>query len=125
VPTHDLGSEAHLLEQLEAIREGFLLRTRGKLPFLRELLSRMQTGDSEGLAQLQSFAHRIHGTAATFDFAAISERAGQIDNLIELLVGTSAASVVEPHELRSLMECGRRLELEISAATTQGRRSDT
>jgi hypothetical protein len=31
-----------------------------------------------------------------------------------------AASTVEPHDLHSLAECGRRLVLEIGAATTQG-----
>jgi HPt (histidine-containing phosphotransfer) domain-containing protein len=116
----DFDKEARLLEQLAGIRESFLHRAQGDLPLLRELLGRIQAGDSTGLMQLQTFAHRIHGSGATFDFAAISESAGQIENLLEVLIGTSAAPVVEPHDLRCLVECGRRLELEIGAATTQG-----
>jgi HPt (histidine-containing phosphotransfer) domain-containing protein len=124
VSTDDFDKEARLLGELAAIREKFLLRTRGELPLLRELLGRIRAGDSTGLVQLQIFAHRIHGSGATFDFAAISESAGQIEKLIEVLIGTSAASVVEPHDLRSLVERGRRLELEIGAATTQGSIAD-
>ena len=115
----DFDKEARLLGQLAVIRESFLQRTRGELPLLRELLGRIQAGDSTGLAQLQVVAHRIHGSGATFNFAAISESAGRVENWLELF-GTSAASVVEPHDLRCLVECGRRLVLEIGAATTQG-----
>jgi len=91
----DFDKEARLLEQLTGIRESFLKRTRGELPLLRALLGRIQAGDSTALVQLQIFAHRIHGSGATFDFAAISESAGQVEKLLEI-IGTSAVSVVEP-----------------------------
>jgi len=120
VSMDDVDKEARLLGQLAGIRESFLRRTQGDLPLLRELLARIQAGDSTGLVQLQTYAHRIHGGGATFDFAAISESAGQVENLLDVLIGTSAAPVVEPHDLRRLVECGRRLVLEIGAATTQG-----
>jgi HPt (histidine-containing phosphotransfer) domain-containing protein len=120
----NLDKEARLLGKLAAIREGFLQRTRSELPILLELLGRVQAGDSTGLAQLRIYAHRIHGSGATFDFAAISESAGQIENLLEILIGTPAAAAVEPHTLRRLVECGRRLALEISAATTQEAAAD-
>jgi hypothetical protein len=116
----DLDKEARLLEKLAMIREGFLHRTRGELPLLFELLGRIQAGDSTGLVQLQTFAHRIRGSGAIFDFAAISESAGQIESLLEVLVGAPAAvAAVDPHDLGRLVECGRRLALEIGAATTQ------
>jgi HPt (histidine-containing phosphotransfer) domain-containing protein len=115
----DLDKEAQLLGKLAMIRESFLHRTRGELPLLFELLGRIQAGDSTGLVQLQTFAHRIHGSGATFDFAAISESAGQIENLLGVLVGAPAAAAVDPHDLGRLVECGRRLALEIGAATTQ------
>jgi HPt (histidine-containing phosphotransfer) domain-containing protein len=115
----DFDKETLLLEKLATIRETFLQRTRGELPVLLDLLGRMQAGDSTGLAQLQIFAHRIHGSGATFDFAAISDSAGRIENLLEVLIGTRADSVVEPHDLNCLVEYGRRLAAEIGAATTQ------
>ena len=116
----DFDKKIRLLGQLAALRERFLQRTRGELPILSELLGRIQAGDSTGFAQLQVLTHRIHGSGATFDFAAISESAGQIEKLLEALIAMSAASTVEPHDLRSLAECGRRLVLEIGAATIQG-----
>jgi len=116
----NFDKQARLQEQLAEIRESFLRRTQGELPLLGELLGRIEAGDSTGLAQLQIFAHRMRGSGATFDFAAISESAGQVENLLELLVGTSAASVDGPHDLRCLVECGRRLVLEIGAATAHG-----
>jgi HPt (histidine-containing phosphotransfer) domain-containing protein len=116
----DFDKEARLMEQLAEIRQNFLQRTRGSLPLFRELVGRVQAGDSTGLVPLQILAHRIRGSGATFDFTAISESAGQIEDLLEVIIGISAASVVEPRNLRCLAECGRRLELEIGAATSQG-----
>jgi HPt (histidine-containing phosphotransfer) domain-containing protein len=124
VSINDFDKEARLLGKLAQIRERFLQRAHGELPLLRELLERIQAGDLTGLVQLRIFAHRIHGTGATFDFAAISESARQIENLLDVLIGASAASVVEPHGLRHLVECGRRLELAIGTATTQGSEED-
>jgi hypothetical protein len=116
----DHDKEARLLGQLARIRERFLQRAHGELPLLHELLERIQAGDLTGLVQLRVFAHRIHGTGATFDCTAISDSARQLENLLEALIATSAACVVEPHALPQLLECGRRLELELGAATTQG-----
>jgi HPt (histidine-containing phosphotransfer) domain-containing protein len=119
VSIDNLDKETRLLGKLTAIRESFLQRTRSELPVLLELLGRIQAGDTTGLAQLQIYAHRIHGSGATFDFVAISESAGQIENLLEPLIGTPAASAVEPHDLRCVVECGRQLALEIGTATTR------
>jgi DNA-binding response OmpR family regulator len=111
--------EARSLGELAAVRENFLQRTRGELPLLRERLARIQEGDSTGLAQLQNFAHRIHGSGAIFDFAAISQSAGQIERLCEVFIGNSVDAAVAPLDLKRLVECGRQLTLEIGAATTQ------
>jgi DNA-binding response OmpR family regulator len=118
--TDDTRTEGRLLRKLAGIREEFLVRTRSELPLMRELLGRIQEGDSTGLPQLQGLAHRICGSGATFDFAAISESAAQIEKLVGILIGTSAASAVEPRTLDSLIECGWRLTRELDAATTTG-----
>jgi HPt (histidine-containing phosphotransfer) domain-containing protein len=120
VTADDSDKSARLLETLAEIRESFLLRTRGELPRLRALLERMQAGDAMELAQLQILVHRIHGSAATFDFAAISRSAARAEHLAEALLGTSAASVVDAHDLRCLVGCVQRLVQEIGAATTEG-----
>jgi HPt (histidine-containing phosphotransfer) domain-containing protein len=116
----DLDNEARLLEQLAKIRETFLLRMRGKIPLLRELLGRIRAGESSALVQLQVLAHRIRGSGATFDFAAVSASAGQIEDLLEALIGTSAVPDIEPQDLRPLLEHGERFALEIGAATVHG-----
>jgi hypothetical protein len=116
---HDFDKKAALSVKLAALRERFLQRTRGELPGLFELLARIEAGDSAGLVQLKLYAHRIHGSGATFDFAAISKSAGRIENLVEALIGTPAAGAAEPHDMCCLLESGRRLALEIDAATTQ------
>jgi HPt (histidine-containing phosphotransfer) domain-containing protein len=118
VTADDLENNARLLDKFAEIRERFLLRTRGELPRLCALLESVQAGNPMELAQLQILVHRIHGSAATFDFAAISGSAGRIEHLAEALMGTSTAWVVEAHDLRCLLECGRRLVHEIGAATT-------
>jgi HPt (histidine-containing phosphotransfer) domain-containing protein len=116
----DFDREARLLEQLAKIRGNFLLRMRGQLPLLRELLERIRAGDSSALVPLQILAHRIHGSGATFDFAAVSASAGQIDDLLEALIGTPANPAIEPQDWRALMEHGERFALEIGAATVEG-----
>ena len=115
----DIDKEARLLEQLAKIRETFVLRMRGQLPLLGELLERIQAGDASALVPLQILAHRIHGSAATFDFAAVSANAGQLVNTLEALIGTSAAPGNEPQDWRLLLEHGERFALEIGAATVQ------
>jgi HPt (histidine-containing phosphotransfer) domain-containing protein len=112
-----LGKEAQMLGKLAAIRQTFLQRTKGELALLLETLERVQAGDSSALVQLKSLAHRIHGSAAMFDFAAMSESAGQLEDLLEVLIGASAASALEPHDRCRVVECGRRLALEIGAAS--------
>jgi hypothetical protein len=43
----------------------------------------------------------------------------RIENLVEALISTPAAAAAEPHDMSCLLESGRRLALEIGAATTQ------
>ena len=113
----ELDREARLLEKLATIREGFLHRTQSELPLLLELLGRIQAGDSTGLAPLKHLAHRLHGSAAIFEFAALSSSAGQIEDLLdEITAGPTAA--IDTLAIARLVEYGRQLTLRIGAATT-------
>jgi hypothetical protein len=116
----DFDKAARLQEQLAKIRENFLLRMGGQLPLLRGLLERIRAGDSSALVPLQVLAHRIRGSGATFECAAVSASAGQVEDLLGILIGTSAAAGTEPQDLRPLLERGERFALEIGAATIQG-----
>jgi chemotaxis protein histidine kinase CheA len=120
VSVDNFANGAGVLAELAGIQQNFLQRARGELPLLLERLQRIQAGDATELARLQDYAHRIHGSGAVFEFAAISESAWQVENLCEQLIATSVESAVAPHNLHRLVEFGRRLALEIGAATTPG-----
>jgi chemotaxis protein histidine kinase CheA len=98
-----------------------LARTRGEVVVLRELLERAKLGDSTVMEQLEHLAHRIHGTGATFGFAAVSECGAEIEHLAEghRARDVSVDAAVEPQRLQHLMQCAQRLaqEVEIAAAS--------
>jgi len=119
VSTNDPDNETRLLEQLALIRASFLRRIQDELPLFREQLARARAGDSTELEQLQSFVHRIHGGAATFDFIKVSESAEKLETLLEILIGTPLATIAESEDMRRLVESGQRLALAIGAATTR------
>jgi HPt (histidine-containing phosphotransfer) domain-containing protein len=115
----DPDKEVRLLEKLATIREGFLHRTQSELPLLVELLGRVQSGDSTGLAPLKHLVHRLHGSAAIFEFAALSSSAGQIEDLLEGFANAPTVAI-DALVLDRLAECGRQLTLRIGSATISG-----
>jgi hypothetical protein len=108
--------EARMMRQLEEIRVGFLKHARDKIPLLLELLGTVGAGDSKRLAELQFIAHRIHGGGATFNFPAIGANAGQLEELLEALIGTSPDSKIQAEALRRALDSGRRLVSAIGTA---------
>lgn len=58
----------------------FTARTQGDLARLRQLVHRVQERE-EALQQIQHLAHRICGTGTTLGLAALSERAGELEQL--------------------------------------------
>lgn len=114
---NDLDRESALRAQLTLIRERFLRRAQGELPVLHGLLARIQASDLTELVQLRTLAHRLNGGGATFDFVAISERARELESQLDVILGSSSASLIQAYDLGRLLECGAQLELEIAAAT--------
>jgi HPt (histidine-containing phosphotransfer) domain-containing protein len=74
--------EEQLREQVKVLGEKFLLRTEGQITTLREQLRRLRAGDHEALGVIQEVTHKIHGSGAMFGFAALSDRAGEIERLV-------------------------------------------
>jgi HPt (histidine-containing phosphotransfer) domain-containing protein len=99
----------------------FLERTRGEAVVLRELLERAHLGGPTVMDQLEHLAHRIHGTGATFGFAAVSECGAEIERLVEGLKArdVSADAAIEPQCLQRLMQCTQRLAQEVEAAAAR------
>jgi HPt (histidine-containing phosphotransfer) domain-containing protein len=96
----------------------FLQRTKGEAVVLRELIERAHLGDSTVLDQMEHLAHRIHGTGATFGFAAVSACAAEIEHVVERLKArdVSLDAGIEPHRLQHLLQCTQRLAQEVEAA---------
>jgi HPt (histidine-containing phosphotransfer) domain-containing protein len=96
-PSEPDPGEAQLREQVKVLGEKFLIRTAGQIVTLREQVLRLD-GHPEALAVIQEITHKIHGSGAMFGFAALSERAGEIERL--LVAGES----VTPEQLSGLIE---------------------
>jgi HPt (histidine-containing phosphotransfer) domain-containing protein len=80
--TDSSPGEAELREQVKVLGEKFLLRTADQITTLRAHVARLRAGDEDVLVAMQELAHKIHGSGAMFGFAALSDRAGEIEHLI-------------------------------------------
>ncbi|MGR8953362.1 MAG: sigma 54-interacting transcriptional regulator [Gammaproteobacteria bacterium] len=67
-------------QEILALKEGYLTALPDNLSEMRRLLVQIQQQPATDLIKkLQLFAHRIKGTAATYGFLAIGERAGELE----------------------------------------------
>ena len=112
------GPERQLREQVSALGQKFLLRTRGETQVLRELTARLCQGDVSALTQLQEVGHKIHGSGAIFGFPAISECGGEIERLGEQLAAPRAAPAagLDCDALQCLAQCIERLARAVETA---------
>jgi chemotaxis protein histidine kinase CheA len=83
-------AERELRQQVAALGQKFLHRTRDQAHSLRGLVARLREGDVSVLTQMQEISHKIHGSGAMFGFARISECAGHIEALCTSLTGAGA-----------------------------------
>jgi chemotaxis protein histidine kinase CheA len=104
------SGEAELREQVKVLGEKFLLRTADQITTLREHLVRLRGGDRDALTGIQELAHKIHGSGAMFGFAALSDRAGEIERLVvaEATSATSDRLSVLIDELAAALEATRK-----------------
>lgn len=109
--TDSSSGEAELREQVKALGEKFLLRTADQVVTLRAHVASLRSGDKDVLVGMQELAHKIHGSGAMFGFAALSDRAGEIERLI------AAAARPTPDRLGALVE-------ELAAALEATRRKN-
>jgi CheY-like chemotaxis protein len=111
-------------EEVKALYEAFLTRTRTEAATMRDLVARSVAGDRSALTQLEKMTHRIHGTGAVFGFNAISDCAEVIERMAERLLATDAAASapLDPQAARELQARFGQLVSEIeSAAVAAGR----
>jgi len=102
--TDSSSGEAELREQVKVLGEKFLLRTADQIITLRAHVASLRSGDRDVLVGMQELAHKIHGSGAMFGFAALSDRAGEIERLIAAAETEPAAARAIPDRLGALVE---------------------
>jgi two-component system OmpR family response regulator len=109
---------AGLRRQVTQFAAKFLRRTRDEAERLHGLIDRIEPGDATAMAELEQLAHRIHGSGSTFGFAAVSECAAEIEQLIGGLKqrDTWAGTAIDAQTRLRLSECTHRLAREVEAA---------
>lgn len=61
----------------------FIERSATDIAAMRENLSKLESGDSQRLAEIRHLAHRMVGTGATLGFESLSDHALRIEQLAE------------------------------------------
>lgn len=107
------GRPTELQRQMDRIGDRFVQRLLAELTMMRELIVDLRAGEFAALQDLELFAHRIHGSSAMFGLAAISELAGELENLLSRV---EPAALPEADLLRIEQQFGR-LEAAGRAAT--------
>lgn len=77
-------------ERMQQLGAKFAQRTRGELVSMRAFVEQARQGDAGAVRSLEMFAHKIHGTGATFGLAAISGSAGEIERLASQVLAGAA-----------------------------------
>jgi HPt (histidine-containing phosphotransfer) domain-containing protein len=116
------AGEAELREQVKILGEKFLLRTADQIITLREHIARFRSGDRDALAGMQELAHKIHGSGAMFGFAALSDRAGEIERLIA--ADTTGAERTDPASTQATSDRLGALVDELATALEATRRTN-
>lgn len=79
-----MSDREHYTQQMAEIGARFIRRTLREIPNLREALQRARQGDALGLRDIERACHKIYGSGGMFGFAAVSQRAGEIERFAEL-----------------------------------------
>lgn len=127
--TDSSSGEAELREQVRVLGEKFLLRTADQIATLRVNVASLRSGDRDVLVGMQELAHKIHGSGAMFGFAALSERAGEIERLVVAAGATGAHGAtgtgdIEPAAMRAASDRLGALVEELAATLEATRRKN-
>jgi HPt (histidine-containing phosphotransfer) domain-containing protein len=68
-------------QQLDAIGDRYLQRTRSEMALFSEALAKLESGDLTAFTRLQQLAHMVHGSGAMFGFDRISDSAEEVEIL--------------------------------------------
>jgi two-component system, OmpR family, response regulator len=118
-PRLDQDLPEELQEEVKALHDAFLVRTRTEAVTMRVLVERSLAGDRSALTQLEMLTHRIHGTGAVFGFNAISDCAEGLERMAErlLIQGASGDANLDRLAANDLQACYGQLVTEIETAS--------
>jgi HPt (histidine-containing phosphotransfer) domain-containing protein len=98
-------------DRLARLGHAFFVRSRDEASRLSELQRALGSSDpglvAAAVGEIGVVAHRLHGTAGTLGFAAISEAAAAVEDAISVLGGQGVP--VEPNAARALAATIERL----------------
>ena len=77
--------EAELQKKLQAIATRYIVRTAGDLATLSAHLEACLAGELSRMADIESLAHRIHGSGAMLGFHELSDQACALERLASQL----------------------------------------
>jgi HPt (histidine-containing phosphotransfer) domain-containing protein len=94
-----------LAAALRELRAEYLEQSPQRLAELWSAFARVQNGDADGLARLQSFAHRLAGTGGSYGLPAVTDTARALDQACRALRETgNAPRPADVQQVRSLLQ---------------------
>ncbi len=70
-------------DAVAALMRAFGVKLPARLAALEDALALARTGDAEGLGAARRLAHKLHGTAGSYGYAAVSVAAGNLEALLD------------------------------------------
>jgi two-component system OmpR family response regulator len=112
------AGQSQVRTKVSSLAERFLDRTGSDVLRLRAIIVRARHEDRSALEEAQRIGHSIRGAGAMFGFPDVSAVGGAIEQLIEGIMASTAASssAVESTVLQQLSDCTAQLAQEIEAA---------
>ena len=68
-----------LQQKIADIAGRYIQRTAGELGGLRELIVKVQAGNTAAATEIELLAHKIYGSGSMFGFEAVSEQARELE----------------------------------------------
>lgn len=87
----DTPSRTAVQGRLQELAARFVRRSLGEVLIMREKLPAVRANDRAALAEIEQLAHKIHGTAATLGYQALSDCGGELERLAEKIVAGERA----------------------------------
>lgn len=96
-----MNDKSNMLSQLRDIGDRYIKRTLGDVDQLDALAAQALAGEPDGWRNVESLAHKIHGSGAMFGFTEVSEAAGKIERLVAMPMFDGKTS---EHDVRKLID---------------------